>query len=233
MKRLKNTLIFGIILYYLIPLSVMAVTPEEVAAVGKEQSAAGVFIWFLCAIAFLKVSQKIDSFMASLGVNVGRTGGSMMAELMIAARGITSVKSLHGGSFFRGGSIQGGSVQNQASFLSGGLVGAVGRHITQSAVNTMTGHTSNPISRKIYESSLNKGGAFANNITAAIAQGSMNMTGSMQGEQLSPPTWVMSEKRMHQAFPALRLAVDASWVRKPPLRIQTVTALECIVPSNI
>ena len=183
MKRLKNTLILGITLYYLIPLSVMAVTPEEVAAVGKEQSAAGVFIWFLCAIAFLKVSQKIDSFMASLGVNVGRTGGSMMAELMIAARGITSVKSLHGGSFFRGGSIQGGSVQNQASFLSGGLVGAVGRHITQSAVNTMTGHTSNPISRKIYESSLNKGGAFANNITAAIAQGSMNMTGSMQGEQ--------------------------------------------------
>ena len=128
MKRLKNTLIFGITLYYLIPLSVMAVTPEEVAAVGKEQSAAGVFIWFLCAIAFLKVSQKIDSFMASLGVNVGRTGGSMMAELMIAARGITSVKSLHGGSFFRGGSIQGGSVQNQASFLSGGLVGAVSRH---------------------------------------------------------------------------------------------------------
>lgn len=183
MKRLKNTLILGITLYYLIPLSVMAVTPEEVAAVGKEQSAAGVFIWFLCAIAFLKVSQKIDSFMASLGVNVGRTGGSMMAELMIAARGITSVKSLQGGSFFRGGSIQGGSVQNQASFLSGGLVGAVGRHITQSAVNTMTGHTSNPISRKIYESSLNKGGAFANNITAAIAQGSMNMTGSMQGEQ--------------------------------------------------
>ena len=92
-------MILGITLYFLIPLSVMAVTPEEVAAVGKEQSAAGVFIWFLCAIAFLKVSQKIDSFMASLGVNVGRTGGSMMAELMIAARGITSVKSLHPGRF--------------------------------------------------------------------------------------------------------------------------------------
>ena len=70
MKRLKNTLILGITLYYLMPLSAMAVTPEEVAAVGKEQSAAGVFVWFLCAIAFLKVSQKIDSFMASLGVTV-------------------------------------------------------------------------------------------------------------------------------------------------------------------
>ena len=183
MKRLKNTLILGIILYYLIPLPAMAVTPEEVAAVGKEQSAAGVFVWFLCAIAFLKVSQKIDSFMASLGVNVGRTGGSMMAELMIAARSFTSLKSLQGGSVFHGGSVHGGSVQNQASFLSGGLAGAVGRHITQSAVNTMTGHTSNPISRKVYESSLNKGGDFANNITAAIAKGSMNMTGSMQGEQ--------------------------------------------------
>ena len=32
MKRLKNPLILGITLYYLIPLSVMAVTPEEVAA---------------------------------------------------------------------------------------------------------------------------------------------------------------------------------------------------------
>ena len=116
MQKLKKIILLGIPLYFLLPLSVFAVTPEEVAAVGKEQSAAGVFIWFLCAIAFLKVSQKIDSFMASLGVNVGRTGGSMMAELMIAARGITSVKSLHGGSFFRGGSIQGGSVQNRLPF---------------------------------------------------------------------------------------------------------------------
>lgn len=156
--------------------------PEEVAAVGKEQSAAGVFIWFLCAIAFLKVSQKIDSFMASLGVNVGRTGGSMMAELMIAARGITSVKSLQEVPFSAVVPSRAVRYKTRLPFIRG-LVGAVGRHITQSTVNTMTGHTSNPISRKIYESSLNKGGAFANNITAAIAQGSMNMTGSMQGEQ--------------------------------------------------
>ena len=65
MQKLKKIILLGIPLYFLLPLSVFAVTPEEVAAVGKEQSAAGVFIWFLCAIAFLKVSQKIDSFMAS------------------------------------------------------------------------------------------------------------------------------------------------------------------------
>lgn len=57
---------------------------QAVDAQGKETVTGNVFIWFLCAIAFLKVSQKIDSFMASLGVNVGNTGGNMMAELLIA-----------------------------------------------------------------------------------------------------------------------------------------------------
>ena len=42
----------------------------------------------LCAIAFLKVSQKVDSFMSGLGINVGHTGGNMIAELMVAARGL-------------------------------------------------------------------------------------------------------------------------------------------------
>jgi hypothetical protein len=55
-----------------------------------KRSCRNIFIWFLCAIGFLKVSQKIDSFMASLGVHVGRTGGSMLAELMVAGRGIAT-----------------------------------------------------------------------------------------------------------------------------------------------
>lgn len=63
---------------------------EAVAEQGKEAVTGNVFIWFLCAIAFLKVSQKIDSFMASLGINVGNTGGNMMAELLIAGRGLKS-----------------------------------------------------------------------------------------------------------------------------------------------
>ena len=73
---------------------------NQVNAVGKEAVTGNVFVWFLCAIAFLKVSQKIDSFMSSLGINVGHTGGSMMAELLIAARGIGAAKSFagrHGG----------------------------------------------------------------------------------------------------------------------------------------
>ena len=42
---------------------------SQVDAVGKETVSGNVLIWFLCAVAFLKISQKIDSFMASLGVN--------------------------------------------------------------------------------------------------------------------------------------------------------------------
>ena len=55
----------------------------QVDAVGKEAVSGNVFIWFLCAIGFLKVGQKIDSFLSSLGVNVGHTGGSMLAAAMI------------------------------------------------------------------------------------------------------------------------------------------------------
>lgn len=144
------------------------------------------FIWFLCAIAFLKISQKIDSFLSSLGINVGHTGGNMMAELMVAARGLTTAKNIGGGASFRGGSFRmGGSSNsvNQSSFLSGGLAGAVGRQFTQSAMQTMTGHASNPISRRAFESSVKKGGDFANGVTGAVAKGNISYTGSMTGSQ--------------------------------------------------
>ena len=71
-------------------LPAFAITESEVeaqvSAAGREAVTGNVLIWFLCAVGFLKISQKIDSFMASLGVNVGHTGGSMLAEAMIAMR---------------------------------------------------------------------------------------------------------------------------------------------------
>ena len=124
--------------------------------------------------------------MGSLGINVGHTGGSMIAELMVAARGITTVKNISGGGSFHGGSFHGGGSSNSvnnASFLSGGLAGAVGRQFAQSAMQTMTGQSSNPISRRAFESSVKKGGDFANSVTGAVAQGNINYTGSMTGRQ--------------------------------------------------
>lgn len=120
-----------------------------VAASSKEAVTGNVLIWFLCAVAFLKVSQKIDSFMATLGVNVGRTGGSMLAEAMIAARGVTTVAGVAGHTLGRGRSTAGstgvsgaaGSSGASGGFFKGGLIGMAGRKITNSAVKTATTQT--------------------------------------------------------------------------------------------
>ena len=73
--------------------------------------------------------------MASLGVNVGNTGGNMMAELLIAGRGLASSFRGHGGgSHSSSHSSSPGSAAVQSSFLSGGLAGAVRRQTERSAV---------------------------------------------------------------------------------------------------
>lgn len=169
-----------------------AVTEEEVQqqvdSAGKETVSGNIFVWFLCAIAFLKASQKIDSFMSSLDINVGHTGGSMLAEAMIAGRGIASLRGGVGGHFpaksggCGGGS--GGGDGGSGGFLSGGLAGAVGRHVSHSAVSSVTGQGGGiaaGISRKMYESSLQKGGDFANKVTGAVAKGRAGATGTMTG----------------------------------------------------
>ena len=66
---------------------------NAIAASSNEAVAGNIFLWFLCAVAFLKISQKIDSFLAGLGVNVGHTGGSMLTELLIAGRAIGAAAS--------------------------------------------------------------------------------------------------------------------------------------------
>lgn len=104
-------------------------------------------IWFLCAIGFLKVSQKIDSFMSSLGVNVGQTGGSMLAEAVIATRGVAAVAGAFGGGARHSAGSSPGGVSSRATgpfggFLKGGLAGAVSRKVTRDAVRTATTATS-------------------------------------------------------------------------------------------
>ena len=154
-KRILSLLPLALLLAAILCAPALALTEAEVeaqvAASSKEAVTGNVLIWFLCAVAFLKVSQKIDSFMASMGVNVGRTGGSLMAEAMIAVRGASMIAKAGGsvlGGFGRSG---GGSSSGQASsgsagstggFFKGGLIGMAGRHITNSAVKTATTQTS-------------------------------------------------------------------------------------------
>lgn len=151
-KRILTVLFLAALLISMLCVPAFALTESEVeaqvAASSKEAVTGNVLIWFLCAVAFLKVSQKIDSFMATLGVNVGRTGGSMLAEAMIAMRAVTMVVGGgHGGGAGRAGSAAGSSAAGKSGssgmtgFFKGGLIGMAGRHITNSAVRTATTQT--------------------------------------------------------------------------------------------
>ncbi len=165
----------------------------QVDAVGKEAVTGNVLIWFLCAIAFLKVSQKIDSFMSSLGINVGHTGGSMLSEAMIAAR---SLGSMRGSSGSRGGHSSGssGGSSDGAAFLSGGLAGVVSRQVTAGAVKSVTASGngasgsnglggSGGVGGSVYASSVAKGGSFANNVIGSVAHGDISSMGTITGDK--------------------------------------------------
>lgn len=152
---------------------------DQVNAIGKEGVTGNIFVWFLCAIAFLKVSQKIDSFMSSLGINVGHTGGSMLAEAMIAVRGIGAAKSFVGRGGGGGSSSSGGSGGN--TFMKGGLTGIVSRNVTNTAIKNANGSKNSGLGGVAFNSSLQKGGGFANSVIGKIATGSISSTGTISG----------------------------------------------------
>lgn len=183
MKKLLIITLTVLMICSLCSISVLAVTEGEVqsqvAAQGKEAVTGNILIWFLCAVAFLKVSQKIDTFLSSLGINVGHTGGSMLGELMIAFKGI---KGASGGAF--GGSSGGHTTNNNSeAFLSGGLAGAVGRTTERNAASSVTNQQTHSISQKMYNSSVQKGGEFANTVIGAVAKGSIKEQGSITGDR--------------------------------------------------
>ena len=149
-KRFFLNFLLILVLVAVMSTSAFAISESDVesavSASGKEAVSGNVLVWFLCAIAFLKVSQKIDSFLSSLGLNVGHTGGSMLSEAMIAMRAINTATSAVGsalGSHSRHGSAPasgkpGGGSAAAAGFFSGGLVGMASRKIASDAVRTAT-----------------------------------------------------------------------------------------------
>ena len=87
----------------------------------------------------------------------------------------------HGGGGYHKASSP-GSAAVAGSFLSGGLAGAVGRQVQREAVNSATGYTEHSsIGNMLYQSSLNKGGDFANQVISNIAQGNYGQVGSIKG----------------------------------------------------
>lgn len=187
-KKLLLMFTVIILICMCVTVSCYAITEADVQSAvessSKEEVSGSTFIWFLCAIAFMKVSQKIDSFMNSLGISVGRTGGSLMAEAMIAGRAIGSAFQIGGkfAGFGRGNSIGNGS--NPAGGM--GLFGGIGRRMTNGATNSITQKNSSrglmaSIGRKLYQNSVGKGGSFATGVISSVARGEINKMGSISG----------------------------------------------------
>ena len=195
----KTKHITGIVLSVLvicaITISAFALTESDVqsqvSASGKEGVAGNLFVWFLCAVAFLKISQKIDSFMQGLGINVGHTGGSMLAEAMLAARSIAVARGVagrgRGGNAGRAGST-GGNGGDSNTFLQGGLAGVANRSFYNGAYRNATGTGSGGVGGMAFRASMTKGGDIANNVISRIATGGAGsgdvMSGNMAADAL-------------------------------------------------
>ena len=206
---------------------------SAIAASSKEEVAGNVFIWFLCAIGFLKVSQKIDSFMASLGINVGRTGGSMLTELMVAGRGIAAVAGAVGGTVFNHHSSSNSTHTNAqaagAAFTGGGngLVGVTRRAAGNAAAASATGNAkglSNLVGGAMFESSLQNGGTFAMSVVGAVAKGSISSVGSITGDQAAEA--LTSYLGYSPVDSGSALADDGGLIPQSPITSEDVVTLD-------
>ena len=237
MKRKTHIILLVLLLLCVLSTTAFAIDESEVesaiAASSKEEVAGNVFIWFLCAIGFLKVSQKIDSFMASLGINVGRTGGSMLTELMVAGRGIAAVAGAVGGTVFNHHSSSNSTHTNAqaagAAFTGGGngLVGVTRRAAGNAAAASATGNAkglSNLVGGAMFESSLQNGGTFAMSVVGAVAKGSISSVGSITGDQAAEA--LTSYLGYSPVDSGSALADDGGLIPQSPITSEDVVTLD-------
>lgn len=195
MKRRMIVLCAVLVAMTVLSTTAFAIDEAEVNAAinasSKEAVSGNLLIWFLCAVGFLKISQKIDSFMSGLGINVGNTGSSMLTEMLLAGRGVGAAATVFGG-------VVGGAVNNATStaynsskaFTGGGnsVISIAKRAVGNTAAAGATqrgGGISGAIGGAMFASSLNNGGRLATNVIGAVATGNYSKVGSITGEKAS------------------------------------------------
>lgn len=154
---------------------------NAVSSQGKEAVAGNLFIWFLCAIAFLKVSTKIDSILQAMGLGVGRAPGSLLTEAFMALRGMQAAKAILTGKMPEGAGSRSSSATTAP--MNGGLVGAVSQKLETETAAAMSGGTESAASglgATLYRSTLGQDGGFASRVIGSIATG--QTAGSIHGE---------------------------------------------------
>lgn len=152
-----------------------ALTEDEAAAAvdaqGKDAVSGNLFLWLLCAIAFLKVSTKLDGILHSLGIGVSRSPGSMLSEALLAFRGFEIGKAFMGLGAAKAAATTAATKTTPGNTFAGGLSGGIGASL---------GGT-------MYHNSLGKDGGFASKVIGSIATGQTSgcITGDSAVEALN------------------------------------------------
>ena len=160
-----------------------ALTEDEAAAAvdaqGKDAVSGNLFLWLLCAIAFLKVATKLDGILHSLGIGVSRSPGSMLSEALLAFRGFEIGKAFMG----LGAAKAAATKTTPGNTFAGGLSGMVSRHVQQSTASSISGQSGGigaSLGGAMYHNSLGKNGGFASKVIGSIATGQTG--GSITGD---------------------------------------------------
>ena len=145
-----------------------------------ENGRGSVFLWLFCALAFLKVAQRFDTYLASVGLNVAQTGSNMGMELLMTARTIGSM-----GKGFRGGgggrsSASGGFKPGFASRFRGNSY--VRDSVTQGGVRMGAGGGIGFVARMFGGMAAKNGATLTGQSIASVANRTPDLSGKIGGE---------------------------------------------------
>ena len=104
----------------------------------------------------------------------------MLSEAMVVMKSISSIQKMRGKGGDSGNAVSGNG--SSGGIFSGGLAGIASRHFTQNTISGVTNQGGGPITRQTFQSSLAKGGNFANNIIGKVAAGNISTMGSITGK---------------------------------------------------
>ena len=187
MKKTLFSLFTAVSLVLLYCPVTFALTEDEAAAAvdaqGKDAVSGNLFLWLLCAIAFLKVATKLDGILHSLGIGVSRSPGSMLSEALLAFRGFEIGKAFMGLGAAKAAASTATAKATPGNTFAGGLSGMVSRHVQQSTASSISGQSGGigtPLGGAMYHNSLGKDGGFASKVIGSIATG--QTSGSITGD---------------------------------------------------
>lgn len=148
-----------------------------------------IFLWFFCALAFLKTAQRFDSHLASLGLNVAQTGSSMGMEMVMAARVLSGVSggAKSAGNVFKGGSAAtgtGAAASGFASTLSGKFKGNsyVRDAVVDGGQRMGMGGSVGFVGRSFGGMAARNGAVLTGDSIASVASRPENVSGSIAGD---------------------------------------------------